>query len=72
MNRQLIESICSQIYRRFPEVAGSQPKIQSRPDDHSLLVFQGKGKTADGQSITRTVRVVVDPVGKITKVTTSR
>jgi hypothetical protein len=72
MNRQILDSVCSQIYRRFPEVSGSQPKVQSRPDDHALLVFQGKGKTADGKSITRTVRVVVDPAGKITKVSTSR
>jgi hypothetical protein len=72
MNREILESICSQIYRRFPEVTGSQPKVQNRPDGHFLLIFNGKAKTADGRNIPRTVRVVANPVGKITKVTTSR
>lgn len=72
MNRQALSSLCEQIYRRFPQVAGSQPTVQSRPDGQSLLIFRGTAKTADGHTINQTVRVVASPEGKIVKTTTSK
>jgi hypothetical protein len=57
MDRQLISSICTQVYRKFPETNGSQPKVTAT--------------TADGRSLPRTVRVVADSKGKILKMTTS-
>ncbi|MBE0699718.1 MAG: hypothetical protein IH586_22560 [Anaerolineaceae bacterium] len=71
-NRQSIASICEQVYRRFPEVAGKQPRVQSQSGDQLLLIFHGSAKTADGRSIPRIIRVVVSPDGKIVKMTTSR
>lgn len=71
-NRQSLADICDQVYRRFPEVAGAQPRVQEQPGDHLLLIFHGSGKAADGRAIPRTVRVVVSPVGKIEKISTSR
>lgn len=72
MDRQLLSSICDQIYRKFPEVSGKQPKVQSQPADQTLLIFSGSAAAADGRKIARTVRVVVDRSGKIVKVSTSR
>ncbi len=72
MNRQTLTNICEQVYRRFPQVAGSHPKMENRPDDQVLLIFRGSAKTADGHAIAHTIRVVVSPDGKITKVTTSK
>jgi hypothetical protein len=72
MNRQTLSNLCEQIYRRFPQVAGSQPKVQSRPDGQSLIIFRGTAKTADGRTISQTVRVVATPEGKIVKTTTSK
>jgi hypothetical protein len=72
MDRELMKKVCEQIYKRFPDVKGSKPKVRSYDQDQSLLIFQGQGTTADGRSIPRTVRVVVNPAGKIKKVTTSR
>jgi hypothetical protein len=71
MDRQLISSICTQVYRKFPETNGSQPKVTARPDDQFLLVFKAVATTADGRSLPRTVRVVADSKGKILKMTTS-
>jgi hypothetical protein len=71
-NRQTLASICEQVYRRFPEVAGIQPRVQEQPGDHLLLIFHNSVKAADGRSISRTVRAVVSPDGKIVKLTTSR
>jgi hypothetical protein len=72
MDREVMKKICEQIYKRFPDVNGSKPKVRAYEQDQSLLIFQGKGTTADGRSISRTVRVVVNPDGKIKKVSTSR
>jgi hypothetical protein len=49
-----------------------RPKVSSYTGDLSLLLFTTKAKAADGRSITRTVRVVAGPDGKIKKATTSR
>jgi hypothetical protein len=72
MDSKQLSKVCEQIYRRFPEVAGSPPKVQTQPGEQVLLVFHGKSKTADGHTIARTVRVVAGSSGKIVKVTTSR
>jgi hypothetical protein len=72
MDRQQLSSICEQIYHKFPEVNGKQPKVQSQPGDQTLLIFTGSAMAADGRKITRTVRVVANQSGKIIKVSTSR
>ncbi len=72
MNRQAISSICSQVYRRYPQVNGAAPQIQDRPNGQALLIFRGSAKTADGHTLTHTVRVVADPDGKIIKMTSSK
>jgi hypothetical protein len=81
MDGKVLESICKQIYRRFPEVSGSKPRVQTQPlpargtaksASNYLLIFRGSGAAEDGRSISRTVRVVTDERGRILKVTTSR
>ncbi len=72
MNRQLIASICSQVYRRYPQVNGASPKIEDRPNDQVLLIFRGSAKTADGRTINQTVRVVASADGKIINMTSSK
>ncbi len=71
MERQLINAICQQVARKFPETKGVQPKVTSRPQDQYLLVFKSSATTADGRTLPRTVRVVADANGKIIKMTTS-
>lgn len=76
MDGHLVDLICNQIYRRFPEVDGARPRVQSQPGNGSsqnyLLIFKGSATTADGKKMPRVVRVVADERGKIVKVTTSR
>lgn len=73
MDDHTLNAICSQIYRRFPEVNGTHPKIQAQGDTGStLLTFRSSAKTENGHSITRLVRVVASEKGKILKVSTSR
>lgn len=71
MDRQILNSICSQVARKFPETRGVQPKVSNRPEDQFLLVFKASAETADGRSLPRVIRVVADANGKIIKMTTS-
>lgn len=72
MDQQTLSKLCEQVYRRFPEVAGSRPKVQFRPDGQLLLLFNGSAKAADGRTIRHTIRVVATDKGTITKVTTTK
>jgi hypothetical protein len=72
MEKKLITSICNQVYSRFPEVKGCQPKIQPHGETGQVLIFKGQAAGADGRAIPRVVRVVVNQDGKISKITTSR
>ena len=71
MDRKLIDGICKDIYKKFPEVNGTRPTMSDRPDGQVLLVFKGTAQTADGHTIARIVRVVADQTGKVIKITTS-
>ncbi len=72
MDHDTLDSVCKQIYRRFPEVKGSKPRVRAYEGDQKLLIFQGKATAANGTAFPHTIRVVVDPNGKIKKVTSSR
>jgi hypothetical protein len=81
MDAKLLKSITTQIYRRFPEVSGSQPKVspQSTPQAKSgsseityLITYRGQVKSPDGKTIPRIVRVTANSKGQVLKVSTSR
>lgn len=78
MDDKHLESVCKQIYKRFPEITGNRPKVQAQnmpsPEGSAqyLLIFQGHRTTVDGKVINRIVRVTVSEQGKIVKVSTSR
>jgi hypothetical protein len=71
-DQQNLANICEQVYRRFPEVAGKQPRVFPQAEGQLLLVFHATAKTSDGRALPRTVRVVVSAAGKIVKMTTSK
>jgi len=48
------------------------PSVKILPGEKYQLIFHGKAQTADGKTIARTVRVVADDKGRITKLSTSR
>ena len=72
MDPKIVEKISADIYRKFPEVSGARPSVQSQAEDTYLLIFKGTATAADGKKIQRTVRVVATGNGKILKTTTSR
>lgn len=72
MDQSLVAAICRQVYRRFPELDGRQPKVRSQGDDQVLLIFSGKVASANGHAMEKTVRVVASASGKIIKMSESR
>jgi hypothetical protein len=84
MDPSVLKAVVAQVYRRFPEFSGCQPKVrlQDAPQPKSiaikptyLLTFHAtaRAQSATGsKSLPRWVRVVVSEKGKILKVTTSR
>ena len=79
MDDRQLNSITSQVSRKFPEVANAKPQVKRQSGQNSksspatyLITYRGKSKTADGKSITRIVRVTATDSGKILKMTTSR
>ena len=67
-----LSKISQQVFKKFPEVSGSAPSSQAMPGGKVLLIYRGAGKTPDGKTINRSVRVVVGADGKIEKMSTSR
>lgn len=81
MDKDLIGSISQEIYRRFPEISGIQPRVQvqSQPSARSIhktptyvLTFQKQVQLPTRHAMARLVRVVVSEQGKILKISTSR
>jgi len=72
VNAQSKSSVCSAVYRQFPELRGANPTVKELPGDKYQLIFHGKALTENGKSLPRTVRVVADENGKILKLSTSR
>lgn len=79
MNADILKSISTQVFRRFPELEGTKPKVQPQSTPKSLseqmnylIIYKGVVKTTEGKSVQRIVRIVATSKGKILKMTTSR
>jgi len=72
MERSVLDKVCQQIYRRYPNLQGKRPKVTSQGSERYLLLFTSSGQTPDGNTIKQTVRVVTDDAGRILKTSTSR
>lgn len=72
MDKDALDKVCRQVYRRFPTVANQRPKVSAQGKDRYLLIFSGSGKAPDGKTIQQTVRVVATADGRIVKSSVSR
>jgi hypothetical protein len=69
------------VRREFPEMAGAEPTVTTRKG-HSkstsgtgtgyVLTFKKQVQLPGGKSMARTVRVTMDPAGKIVKLSSSK
>ncbi len=72
MEKSQLAAICKQVYRRFPELDGRQPKVKAQGEDQVLLIFSAKVSSANGHAMEKTVRVVASASGKVLKMSESR
>ncbi|MGD8457794.1 MAG: hypothetical protein PVF83_15535 [Anaerolineales bacterium] len=79
MNQKIVEQISKTVYKQFPEVQGSKPRVMAQPQPKSLkteesyvLTYRAITEVQGGKRFPRQVRVVVNPNGKILRVSTSR
>jgi hypothetical protein len=72
MERNVLDKVCQQVYRRYPNLKDKKPKVTAQGNDRYLLLFSGSGQTPDGKDIKQTIRVVTDDTGRILKTSTSR
>lgn len=81
MDRKSLSTVSTKVYQRFPEVAGSKPRVKkvAKASAKSVsgtetfeLIFRGVAVNALGKNMPRLVRVVANAKGKILRVSTSR
>ena len=72
--RQLVKSITSQVYKKYPEFEGVKPNVQENQIQQETYTFTFKTsiKTEDGKKIPRRVKVDVDLSGNILKIIESK
>lgn len=79
MESRILASICKQVYQKYPEVSGAEPKVtvQKAPagvkaEPTYLITFKGSAAGADGKKFSRVIRAVVNENGKILKLSASK
>jgi hypothetical protein len=80
MHPASIQTVCQQVYARFPNLRGVRPKVERQQLPGStdpalsryLLVFKTLSVTANGKTTLFAVRVVADDQGSILRLTTTR
>ena len=72
MDKNALEKVCKNIYKRFPNLKDKNPKVSKQTADRYLLLFSSSGTTPDGKTIKQVLRVVASEEGKIIKTSVSR
>ena len=62
---------CDRVYGSFPELDGVRPSVQ-RAGPNRVFTFQKEHPAGGGAGVLQTVRVTVDPEGRVVKVAVSR
>lgn len=79
MNQKIINQISKTVYKKFPEIRGSRPKVKQQPhaktlnvDPNYVLTYRTITSLENGNRLPRQVRVVANRNGKIIRISTSR
>ena len=79
MNQKVISKISKSVYKQFPEVTGSSPKVKQRSQAKSIdaiptyvLTYHSVSRDKNGRKFPRQIRVVAHSNGKILRMSTSR
>ena len=76
MDKKIKEKINQKVYRNFPSLSGSKPKVQSQKNKTGsnvyTFIYKGSAISANKKTIPLIVRVVCTNDGKIIKMSTAR
>ena len=75
MDQRMIDKVSKTVYRKFPELSGSSPRVnqsKSPLNEEYVLVYKAHTTGIRGTKMPRSVRVVVSSKGKIRRISTSR
>ncbi len=81
MDTKIIKNINKTVYRRFPEMIGASPRVQTNNAAQPkglfntptyVLTYEGRGANPNGRIIHRQVRVIANDKGRILRISTSR
>ena len=72
MEPEILNQVCKKVYEQFPILDGVTPEIKPQPNDAQLLIFTTSGKLANQKALPIHIRVNVNKMGEIVKITSSR
>ena len=81
MDREIIRVVNKEVYRRFPEMHGKEPKVRTQKALQNevsnsvktyVLVYSSSVQMLDKKTLHHYVRVTINEKGKILKISTSR
>ena len=75
LSKGQVDAICKQVYRRFPELKGTRPRVKSQgagARGRFLLLFKSRIRLDDGATMPVTVRAVADERGRVIKMASTR
>ncbi len=72
MDPTVKKKICNEVYSKYPNFVGMQPKISNQTEGRYLLLFESQEQLPGGKQFSQTLRVVTNEAGNILKMSTSR
>ncbi len=72
MDSAVISKVNKEVYKRHPQMAGTSPKVSQQTDNRYLLLYTRKLEIATGRSMEQTIRVTVDQLGNVLRMSASK
>jgi hypothetical protein len=72
MDSTVISKVNKEVYKRHPQMAGTSPKVSQLTDNRYLLLYTRKLEIAAGRSMEQTIRVTVDQLGNVLRMSASK
>lgn len=72
MEKERINEINKQVFKKFPYLAGCTPDVHPRPDGCVQLTYSKTAKTENQVALPISVKVTVSPEGEIIKMISSK
>ncbi|MGV7975917.1 MAG: hypothetical protein AB2L16_03385 [Anaerolineaceae bacterium] len=72
MDSTVISKVNKEVYKRHPQMAGTSPKVSQQTDNRYLLLYTRKLEIAAGRSMEQTIRVTVDQLGNVLRMSASK